>query len=751
MLANNWKGDGAGALVAAVATLPQAVAYGLIAVSPLGPDWAAVGILASVGGAILFGLASGVVTANPFLISGPRAVTALVIATAIQTALARGASPEAALALAFLGVMIGGAVQAAAGALRLGRLTAYVPTPVLAGFVNASAVLVFLNALPIVLGFAQQDGLARLIAAPGLIEPWAAAVGGLTVAATLALEGRTRLVPAALIGLIAGAGLYALGRALGWAPEAPVVGAVQLLDLADQLAPAARVDLAAALRSSFDVPLLAGVSIGLLCAFDTVLSTTALDVDTRRESAHNRDLLSHGLINVAMGALGLLPGSGTLIRSRSAIKAGAVSRAANWGSALVFAGLLMLLAPAVAALPLWAAGGMLTATALQAVDQATLDKIRAIATRRTPYPRVLAGDVLVTLAVVATALAIDLFAAIGMGILLAAGLFVLGMGRTPIRRSYSAARIHSHVVRPPDQIAALEREGDRIAVIELQGALFFGACAALQDRARAYLRDGVEQLILDCRHLTSIDSTGAAALLSLNAAAQEAGGRLVLSCVEPERRSPRRDGPPNAERRRRAAAEPRWIWITLTANDVVAALGPEGFHDETDAALAACEDRLLARLGKLGRGERRGVIAGAALFDGLSRAEIAALGAIARRVRTPAGESVFRQGETGREAYLLLSGRMEVLIDIPGSSRRRRVSVLTEGALFGEMGLLDGAARSATVRATEPSLCLAVDAAGFERLRVERPQVALSLLRNVSRLFANRLRVANMMIAELER
>ena len=52
MLAKNWKGDGAGALVAAVATLPQAVAYGLIAVSPLGPDWAAVGILASVGGAM---------------------------------------------------------------------------------------------------------------------------------------------------------------------------------------------------------------------------------------------------------------------------------------------------------------------------------------------------------------------------------------------------------------------------------------------------------------------------------------------------------------------------------------------------------------------------------------------------------------------------------------------------------------------------------------------------------------------------
>ena len=738
-----------------MATLPQAVAYGLIAVSPLGPDWAVFGIMTSVGSAIFFCIATGLFSSNPFLVSGPRAVNALVLATGLQTALSRGYSPEQAIHLVFMGIVIAGVFQFLAGVARLGQAVSYVPVPVLAGFVNASAVLVFVSSLPMVLGLAGMP-VAEMFLGGGIAQAslWAIVVSGLTIGCNLLFEGRVRFVPAALIGLIAGSGVYHLGLAFAGAAPGPEVGSIDLLALV-------RMPLlfdggmsVPLLLGAADIPLLTGLSIGLLAAFDTALSAAALDMQTGNEGDVNKDLRVHGLVNMAMGAFGFLPGSGTLARSTSIIQSGGKTRAANVGVGVVFLVFLAFLAPLVATLPLWATSGMLAATAVQAIDKPTLEKIRGIVLRRVPYPRVLAGDVVVTLVVVVAALAFNLIVAVGVGMVLAVVLFVLGMGRDPVRRIFTAAKIHSKVQRPQAEMQVLEREGQRIAIIEVQGALFFGACARLQSQARALVARGAELVILDFRHLTSIDSTGCALLRTIAVSCAEAGGRLLISCVEPERRvdpSMRRrhtngDARPVATSR----AQLRWIWINLDANDVISLVGEEWIFDDTDTALAACEESLLKRLGHTGNRENRGIVASSDIFRGLAREKIAALGLYTQRHRFCAGDIVFAQGEAGDKAYFLVTGRMDVLIDIPGSVRKRRVSALTEGTLFAEMGLLDGELRSATVKAVRPSACFSIDAPGFARLQADMPDVALVLLHNLSRQFANRLRLANTMISELE-
>jgi len=65
------QGDFMGAFLGAIAILPQAIAYGLIAVSPLGAEWAVFGITITVGSAILFTILVGLMGGHPFLISGP--------------------------------------------------------------------------------------------------------------------------------------------------------------------------------------------------------------------------------------------------------------------------------------------------------------------------------------------------------------------------------------------------------------------------------------------------------------------------------------------------------------------------------------------------------------------------------------------------------------------------------------------------------------------------------------------------------
>jgi len=356
--------------------------------------------------------------------------------------------------------------------------------------------------------------------------------------------------------------------------------------------------------------------------------------------------------------------------------------------------------------------------------------------------------------VVVSALVLNLIAAIVVGMVLAVALFVLGMGRDPVRRILDGSKIHSKVLRPGFQTQVLEREGHRIAVIEVQGALFFGACARLQSQAKTLIGKGAEFLILDLRHMTSIDSTGCALLRALAVNCLEAGGHLLISRVEPERRL----SPSQRRVHQGEAAKPlyvgraqlRWIWLNLEANGVIGLVGKDWIFDDTDIALANCEEILLTRLGKSGRVRQRGVIASSNSFASLTREQIISLGRYTKRHWFAADETVFVQGSVGTQAYFLVTGRMDVLIDIPGSVRKRRVSSLTEGTMFAEMGLIDGELRSATIRAVRPSACFSIDAENFDKLQAAMPEVALVLLRNLNRQFANRLRHANTMISELE-
>lgn len=747
------------AIVGALTTLPQAVAYGLIAVSPLGPEWAVFGISIGVGTTILFGIVTGLFGSQPLMLAGPSSSTVLVFASSIAVALERGHGAIEALTFAVLGLVVAGFLQFCAGLLRLGYAIAYVPTPVLAGFANASAVLVILTALPSVLG-ATHSTITALLAEVlsgqfGDLSLWAMIVGGVTIIATFALEGRIRFVPAALLAMAIGTGLYHVLSGTLSIPEAPQIGLIDLTMLLQVPVLFESPISWPGIWADADIVLLSGLSVGLLSSFSAVVSGGALAARIHSKQDANHDLKIQGLANMLMGGLGLVPGASGLIRSAAVIDAGGKTRIANVGAALILGVLLAVLAPLVAVIPLWSSAGMLLATSVQVIDRKTLYKARDLLLRSVPYPRIIAGDVVITLVVVAAAMMFGLIAAVGFGVLLSVVLFVLGMGRNPVRRTYFGSRVHSKVQRSVAQVERLEHEGHRIAVIELQGALFFGSCAALQAVARDYLEKGVEYLILDFRHLTAIDSTGAATLRTIHLMYAQNSGTICISYVERERRNrnsqPREnDTAPLNNGRLRSTFEPRWTWLNLEANGVVYSLGEANFFDDTDAALIACEDALLKRYGIGGTGRSSNRITSQALLEGLTKEQLIILASHTRRHRFQAGDSVFNQGERGNRAYFIVTGRADVLIDIHGTDRKKRVSALTAGEVFGEVGVLDGAPRSATVTLAQPCTCLSLDSKNFRTLQASHPDIVAVLLLNLSRTFANRLRLANIMISELE-
>ncbi|OLC52654.1 MAG: hypothetical protein AUH85_16305 [Chloroflexi bacterium 13_1_40CM_4_68_4] len=114
--------------------------------------------------------------------------------------------------------------------------------------------------------------------------------------------------------------------------------------------------------------------------------------------------------------------------------------------------------------------------------------------------------------------------------------------------------------------------------------------------------------------------------------------------------------------------------------------------------------------------------------------------------RFAAGQALMRQGETSQTMYVILSGSVRVDRRLP-DERSVNLAELGPGDVVGEMGLLDGAPRSATVTAVEDTETLEIHATLLAVVLIENPAVSAALLRILSR----RLRSADELVEEMSR
>ena len=114
------------------------------------------------------------------------------------------------------------------------------------------------------------------------------------------------------------------------------------------------------------------------------------------------------------------------------------------------------------------------------------------------------------------------------------------------------------------------------------------------------------------------------------------------------------------------------------------------------------------------------------LFEELDdRSLTAIVNAVVEQSYAP-GQEIVREGDTGVGAFIIRSGRCEVLQRRGGE--QVRLGELGPGDFFGEMALLDEFPRSATVRAIEPTTCLGLTRWHFRGILESHPQIALAIL-----------------------
>ena len=127
------------------------------------------------------------------------------------------------------------------------------------------------------------------------------------------------------------------------------------------------------------------------------------------------------------------------------------------------------------------------------------------------------------------------------------------------------------------------------------------------------------------------------------------------------------------------------------------------------------------------------LLSGVPLFEGCSKKELEAIARAAKEVTHPEGDVLAREGDSGVGFFLIKDGTAKV--SVGGRARSR----MGPGDFFGEISLLDGGPRSATVSAETDMKLLGLTAWVFKGLIEQNPQIALKMLR----VMASRLREAS--------
>lgn len=130
------------------------------------------------------------------------------------------------------------------------------------------------------------------------------------------------------------------------------------------------------------------------------------------------------------------------------------------------------------------------------------------------------------------------------------------------------------------------------------------------------------------------------------------------------------------------------------------------------------------------------------LFKDLEKSEIEILASLFYEKKLSAGKTVFVEQMPGESLYLIKSGRVKISKLIAEGDEKVLVT-LNPLDVFGEMAILDGAPRSATARVEDDAVLLSIKKSDFEKLCSAKPKIALTVMRNIIKVFSSRIRENN--------
>jgi SulP family sulfate permease len=438
---SNAKNDILSGLTVALALVPEAVAFAFVAgVDPL------VGLYA----AFMIGLITSVFGGRPGMISGATGALAVVMVTLVARGNAMGAEgDELGLYYLFLTVILMGVIQVLAGVFKLGKFVRLIPHPVMMGFVNGLAIVIFLSQLSMFMTSENGEMVwmqgASLWTMIGLV--------GLTMAIMFGLPQITKKLPEALVAILVVSAIVIFGDL-----EVATVGSFIRDGGGEGLKgglPLPQWAIFEKIPLNFETLKFIGPYALILAAIgliESLMTLNLIDELTETRGNSNKECIAQGGANILTGLFGGMGGCAMIGQSIINIKGGGRGRLSGIVAALALLGFILFASGLIEQVPISALVGVMFMVVIGTFAWSSFRIINKI-------PKT---DVFVLILVSSMTVFFDLAIAVISGVIVSALVF-----------SWENAK----------RIRARKRiKEDGTKVYEIWGPLFFGSIKTFNDK-----------------------------------------------------------------------------------------------------------------------------------------------------------------------------------------------------------------------------------------------------------------------------
>lgn len=465
----------AGLTVAAVA-LPLALAFGVSS----GADAAAGLITAIIAGLVMSGLSGGY-----YQISGPTGAMAAILMSLVATYGLNGV---------YIATLIAGILLLLSGILRLGKLTAFIPAPVITGFTSGIAVIIALGQIDNFFGTHSQgtSAISKLFSYAHLgFSPNLTAVllGAFVVLFMVFFPKKwSAVIPASLLSII-----LATAASLFLKLDVAVVG-----EIPKTLIPESRLTLSALNIKTLGELVTPAFSIAILGMIESLLCGASAGRMTGVRLNSNQELIAQGVGNILLPFFGGIPATAAIARTSVAVKSGAQTRLVGIFHAVGLLISMFLLAPIMSQIPLAALAGVLMVTAWRMNEWESIHYI---------FSHKFKGAMLEFVATMAATIVFDLTIAILVGVVI--GLVFLVTRLSFIEINYEDVDMSRMNVTDP----VLCERYSNAKVVYITGPMIFANTQAISDIAEKV--KGADTVLFSMRGVSNIDISCAQVLREL--------------------------------------------------------------------------------------------------------------------------------------------------------------------------------------------------------------------------------------------
>jgi sulfate permease, SulP family len=454
--------------------------------------------------------------------------------------------------------LMAGVILIVMGLARFGEAIKFIPHPLVTGFTSGIAVIIFSSEIKDFFGlrmgevpapFLEKWG-AFLAAAP-TVTPEAVGVAVVTLAIIIAWPRVSRRIPGTFVALIVTTLLVSVLRL-----PVETIG-TRFGEIAPSVPHPVMPHLSVAQVTALVGP---AFTIAMLAAIESLLSAVVADGMIGGQHRSNVELVAQGVANIVSPLFGGIPATGAIARTATNVKNGGRTPVAGMVHALTLLLITLFFGRWAALIP------MATLAAILVVVAYHMSEWREFAGElRSPR-----SDVIVLLTTFTLTVLVDLTVAIGVGMVLAAFLF--------IRRMATVTEVSPMIRRLAD---GSEEDGrgeqllDRdaiprgVEVYEINGPFFFGAAARFKDTL-ARIAGKPRVLIIRMRHVSMLDSSGMHALTDVVHRTRQDGTAVILSDVHMQ------------------------PLVALTGSPALLEIGPDNVVGSLDLALARARQLLAA-------------------------------------------------------------------------------------------------------------------------------------------------------------